>query len=86
MTTVAVVVGGLALLVALATVIGTLVDRGVREAAWRGIAAARRANHEKSRELYEREVELDAHLVDLDARERRLLHREQALDVREDSA
>ena len=85
MTEVAVIASGLGLLVALAAVIGSLVDRRARDAAWRQIAAARRANHDKAGELTEWEIELYGHSTRLEARERRLRQREQALDAREDA-
>ena len=85
MTEVAVIAGGSGLLVALAAVIGALVDRSARDAAWRGIAAARRANHDKTRDLNEWEFELAGRSTGLDARERHLTQRELALDAREDA-
>jgi uncharacterized protein (DUF3084 family) len=85
MSEVAVIASGLGLLVALAAVAGSLVDRRARDAAWRHIAAARRANHDKAAELNEWEIELYARSTGIEARERRLTQREQALGAREDA-
>jgi hypothetical protein len=56
--TISVIMGGLIVLVALATFIGLALDLQARDAAWRRIASARRRNAELARELDERELGL----------------------------
>jgi hypothetical protein len=76
-------VGAFGMLLALAVVIGTRLDRDARSTAWDRIATARRINHELKRQLDERELALDVRTAKLDHRERRLDRREQLLAERE---
>jgi hypothetical protein len=52
-------IGGIGILAALGAVVGYLSDRRAREDAWRRIAAARRMNAERARQLRAREAEMD---------------------------
>jgi hypothetical protein len=71
------VVGGLGVLVALATLIGVSLDRQARDGAWTRIAAARRVNAEVKRDLELRRLSLSI-------REEKLAARERWLDAREE--
>jgi hypothetical protein len=78
-----VVVGGLGLLVALATFIGVAVDREARDAAWKRIAMARRRNAEWAEDLEQREAALNVREAEFTARERVLDRWEAQLERRE---
>ncbi len=74
-----VVVGGLGLLVGLATAIGLLSDRQARNSAWNRIAAGRRLIAERLRELEQRELTLSVRAEELDLRESQIRRREKRL-------
>jgi hypothetical protein len=78
----AVVIGGLGVLVALAALIGIALDREARNSAWTRIAAARRVVADRTRELEQREVAVAVREAELDAREQALARREVALERR----
>lgn len=71
------VVGGLGLLVAIATFIGVSLDRQARDGAWTRIATARRANAEVKRDI-------ELRWLSLDIREEKLAARERSLDTWEE--
>ena len=71
---------GLGLLVGLATLVGSALDRRARETAWRRIAEARRANHETEQRLMEWATDLEARAAELKVREWRLDRRERGPD------
>lgn len=79
-----VIVSGLAALVGLALVIGVLVDREARDAAWVRIATARRINSERATALEQQSVELELLEEQLASRERRLDFKEHRLFEWED--
>jgi hypothetical protein len=79
----AVVIGGLGLLVGLAALIGTALDREARNSAWARIAAARRTIADRTRELEQRELAVAVREAELDAREQALARWEMALERRE---
>ena len=77
------ILGGLGILIGVAVVTGTALDRHAREHAWQRIASARRRNMQKARELQETELALQLQETDLDRRERRVDLREHCLYERE---
>jgi hypothetical protein len=72
--TIGVIMGGLIVLITLATCIGLVLDQQARGAAWRRIASARSRNAELARELDERELSLRV-------REQRVQFREVAVGL-----
>lgn len=78
-----VAIAGVAVLVVLATLIGTALDRQARADAWNRIAATRRINAENRRADEEKAVELQVREAELDLRERRTEFREEQLFRRE---
>ena len=80
-----VALGGLLVLVALATSIG-VADGRARRSAWNRIAGSRRRLSEHRDSLAERESDLDIRQEALDRRERRVSARERALSEQERSA
>jgi uncharacterized protein (DUF3084 family) len=75
-----VVVIGLGILIGLAAMIG---NQQAQEHAWRRIATERRLISEKSRELQETALALQAEKIEIDRRRQRIQHRERDLVERE---
>ena len=78
-----VIIGGLGALIGLAVVIGHLLDREGRDAAWRRIATSRRLNTATARDLEETVLALHVWEETLERRERWLDLREERLSLRE---
>ncbi len=68
-----VVIGGLAVLIGLAILIGATSDRNARDSAWRRVADARRLNSELARSNQDRQAELSSWADELHFREQQLV-------------